>query len=86
MPWCAVVRVPLVSRKRYPFNRNGVCVLHATLWPLWDPGQVESRLGSGVLVTIKSVYGMDGTVSPFRAMLDAMREVFLVRNAHLIVD
>jgi len=41
---------------------------------------------SSVFVAVESVYSMDGTVAPIRAMVDAMDEIFPARNAHLVVD
>ena len=41
---------------------------------------------SSVFVAVESVYSMDGTVAPLRAILDTMDEVFPAANAHLIVD
>ncbi|KAF8485797.1 hypothetical protein DFH94DRAFT_622298, partial [Russula ochroleuca] len=40
--------------------------------------------GRSVLVSVESVYGMDGTVAPLRAMLSAMNEVFSTGEAHLV--
>ena len=39
-----------------------------------------------MFVTVESVYNMNGTVAPIRAMVDAMDEIFPARNAHLVVD
>ncbi|KAI0290341.1 pyridoxal phosphate-dependent transferase [Russula brevipes] len=41
---------------------------------------------SSVFVAVESVYSMDGTVAPLRAILDAMDQVFPAGNAHLVVD
>ena len=41
---------------------------------------------SSVFVTTESVYNIDGTVAPIRAMVDAMDEIFPARNAHMVVD
>jgi 8-amino-7-oxononanoate synthase len=64
---------------------------------LWELREEEERgggaLGEGsggcsrsVFVAVESVYSMDGSVAPLRAMLDVMDEVFPARNAHLVVD
>jgi len=76
----------IAPRMRRPFAHNDVYALHAALWALRD-GCAALREGkSSVFVAVESVYSMDGTVAPLRAILDAMNEVFPAGNAHLVVD
>ena len=71
---------------RRPFAHNDVYALRALLRALRS-GCAALREGkSSVFVSVESVYSMDGTVAPLRAVLDVMDEVFPAGNAHLVVD
>jgi 8-amino-7-oxononanoate synthase len=76
----------IAPRRRRPFAHNDVRALRAALRALRDESPPLARGESSVFVAVESVYSMDGTVAPLRAMLDAMDEVFPARNAHLVVD
>jgi 8-amino-7-oxononanoate synthase len=85
----------LAPRFRRPFAHNDVRALREALWELREEeerggGALGEGSGGGcsrsVFVAVESVYSMDGTVAPLRAMLDVMDEVFPARNAHLVVD
>ena len=73
-------------RFRRPFVQNDVRAFRAALWALRDESVALKEGQSSVFVAVQSVYSMDGTVAPLRAMIDAMDEIFPARNAHLVVD
>ena len=71
---------------RRPFAHNDVSALRALLRALRNECAALMEGKSSVFVSVESVYSMDGTVAPLRAMLDVMGEVFPAGNAHLVVD
>ena len=71
---------------RRPFAHNDLRALRAALWMLREECVALKEGQSSVFVAVESVYSMDGTVAPLRAMVDAMDEIFPARNAHLVVD
>ena len=73
-------------RMRRMFAHNDVCALRAALRALRDECAALREGKSSVFVSVESVYSMDGTVAPLRAVLDVMNEVFPAGNAHLVVD
>jgi len=76
----------VAPRFRRPFAHNDVRALRAALRALRAESVALKEGESSVFVAVESVYSMDGTVAPLRAMVDAMDEIFPARNAHLIVD
>ena len=76
----------VAPRFRRPFAHNDVRALRAALRALRTESVALKEGQSSVFVAVESVYSMDGTVAPLRAMIDAMDEIFPARNAHLIVD
>jgi 8-amino-7-oxononanoate synthase len=76
----------IAPRLRRTFAHNDVDVLHVALRALKDECAALRGGKSSVFVAVESVYSMDGTVSPLRAILDTMDEVFPAGNAHLVVD
>jgi len=81
----------VAPRLRRPFAHNDVRALRAALRELRAECPAlrlrDSEGGeSSVFVAVESVYSMDGTVAPLRAMLGVMDEVFPAGNAHLVVD
>jgi len=65
------------------FAHNDVRALRAALRALRAPP--SRRVENSVFVVVESVYSMDGTVAPLRAILDAMDQVFPAGNVHLVV-
>ena len=76
----------VAPRMHRPFAHNDVSALRAALWALRDECAALREGRSSVFVAVESVYSMDGTVAPLRAILDTMDEVFPAGNAHLVVD
>jgi len=76
----------VAPRFRRLFAHNDVRALRAALWALREECVALKEGQSSVFVAVESVYSMDGTVAPIRAMIDAMDEIFPARNAHLVVD
>jgi 8-amino-7-oxononanoate synthase len=76
----------VAPRMHLPFAHNDVSALRAVLRTLRDDYAALREGGSSVFVAVESVYSMDGTVAPLRAILDTMDEVFPAGNAHLVVD
>jgi 8-amino-7-oxononanoate synthase len=76
----------VAPRLRRPFAHNDVRALRAALRDLRAECPAFREGGSSVFVAVESVYSMDGTVAPLRAMLGVMDEMFPARNAHLVVD
>ena len=71
---------------RRPFAHNDVRLLRAALQALRTESDALREGESSVFVAVESVYSMDGTVAPLRAILDVIDEVFPAGNAHLVVD
>ena len=76
----------LAPRFCRPFAHNDLRALRAALRTLRDESVALKEGESSVFVAVESVYSMDGTVAPLRAMIDTMDEIFPARNAHLVVD
>jgi 8-amino-7-oxononanoate synthase len=76
----------IAARMRLPFAHNDVGALRTALCALRDgyPALREGR--SSVFVAVESVYSMDGTVAPLRAIIDTMKDVFPAGNAYLVID
>jgi 8-amino-7-oxononanoate synthase len=68
------------------FAHNDVDALSATLRALRDEHAALREGTSSVIVAVESVYSMNGSVAPLRAMLDTIDEVFPAGNAHMVVD
>ncbi len=76
----------IVPRIRHPFVRNDVRALRVSLRALRDECAAFKDGMSSVFVAVESVYSMDGTVAPLRAILDTIDDVFPAGNAYLVVD
>jgi 8-amino-7-oxononanoate synthase len=76
----------IAARMRRSFAHNDVRALRTALCALRDGYPVLREGKSNVFVAVESVYSMDGTVAPLRAILDTMKDVFLTGNAYLVVD
>jgi 8-amino-7-oxononanoate synthase len=76
----------ITARMRRPFAHNDVRALRTALCALRDEYAALREGKSSVFVAVESVYSMDGTVAPLRAILDTMKKVFPAGNAYLIVD
>jgi 7-keto-8-aminopelargonate synthetase-like enzyme len=77
-------RVAPALRRAFPHNDTHA--LRAALLALRSENVALKEGESSVFVAAESVYSMDGTVAPLRAMLDTMDEVFPAGNAHMFVD
>jgi 8-amino-7-oxononanoate synthase len=71
---------------RRAFSHNDTHALRAALLALRIENVALREGVSSVFVAVESVYSMDGTVAPLRAMLDTMDEVFPAGNAHMFID
>lgn len=71
---------------RRSFAHNDVRALRAALCALRNEHTALREAKCSVFVAIESVYSMDGTVAPLRAIIDTMRDVFPAGNAYLVVD
>ena len=76
----------IAVRMRRPFAHNDVRALRTALCALRDEYAALREGKSSVFVAVESIYSMDGTVAPLRAILDTMKEVFPAGNAYLVVD
>ncbi len=76
----------IAPRMRHPFAHNDVRALRVALCALQDECAALREGMSNVFVAVESVYSMDGTVAPLRAILDTMDDVFPAGNAYLVVD
>jgi 8-amino-7-oxononanoate synthase len=76
----------IAPRMLRPFAHNDIGALRAALRALWGECAALREGRSVVFVAVESVYSMDGTVAPLRAILDGMDEVFPAGNVHLVVD
>jgi 8-amino-7-oxononanoate synthase len=75
----------IAARMRRSFAHNDVRALRTALCALKDQYATLREGKSSVFVAVESVYSMDGTVAPLRAILDTMK-VFPAGNAYLVVD
>ena len=71
---------------RRSFVHNDVRALRTALCVLRKEYTTLREGKSSVFVAVESVYSMDGTVAPLRAILDTMKDVFPAGNAYLVVD
>ncbi|KAF8490940.1 pyridoxal phosphate-dependent transferase [Russula emetica] len=76
----------IAAHMRRSFVHNDVRALRTALCALRDEYATLKDGKSSVFVAVESVYSMDGTVAPLRAILDTMKEVFPAGNAYLVVD
>ena len=77
-------RIPACMRRS--FAHNDVHALRAALSALRDEYTPLREGKSSVFIAVESVYSMDGTVAPLRAILDTTKDVFPADNAYLVVD
>jgi 8-amino-7-oxononanoate synthase len=76
----------IATHMRRPFAHNDVRALRTALCALRDECAALREDKSSVFVAVESVYSMDGTIAPLRAILDTMKDVFPAGNAYLVVD
>ena len=76
----------VATHMRRSFAHNDVRALRAALCALRDEYAALREGKSSVFVAVESVYSMDGTVAPLRAIIDTMKDVFPASNAYLVVD
>ena len=74
------------ARMRRSFAHNDVRALRTALCTLRDEYTALRGGKSSVFIAVESVYSMDGTVAPLRAILDTMKDVFPAGNSYLVVD
>lgn len=75
--------------KKAPFRHNDVDALRDVLTSIVDSESLINNGSRTILISVESVYSMDGDICPLREMLEAAREtcpkgnfVFIVDEAH----
>ncbi|KAK0623890.1 pyridoxal phosphate-dependent transferase [Immersiella caudata] len=71
---------------RLSFRHNDVDSFYETLLEVRD-SQPQIRQGErSVIISVESVYSMDGDVCPLRELVDAAKEIFPAGNAVFVID
>ena len=76
----------IAAHMRRSFAHNDVYALRTALCALRDEYAALREGKNSVFVAVESVYSMDGTVAPLRAIVDTTKKVFPAGNAYLVVD
>jgi 8-amino-7-oxononanoate synthase len=75
-----------VALTRVSFRHNDVDSLEETLAYIRDTQPLIQKGERSVIISVESIYSMDGDVCPLKEFVDVAKEVFPLGNAQFVVD
>ncbi|KAF4463802.1 Pyridoxal phosphate-dependent transferase major domain [Fusarium albosuccineum] len=75
-----------VALTRVSFRHNDVDSLEETLVYIRDTQPLIQKGERSVIISVESIYSMDGDVCPLKEFVDIAKEVFPLGNAQFVVD
>ena len=75
-----------VALTKVSFRHNDVDSLEETLVYIRDTQPLIQQGERSVIISVESVYSMDGDVCPLQEFVDVAKEVFPLGNAQFVVD